>query len=198
MTEFPARLNPGSTPNGIAPRRGGDMWFADPLADMIGGIGPGAPPALQRPASVTGSSQQASPEACQAQWSDWAGQTAWTGPCPFDGSTWLRDGNPIPGQTTPTYTPTSAHVGQPLACRATVTYPLPFKLTATATSAAITIQPALPPPPPSTPALSTLNVSLRAFTLGGRRVGGRCEPATRSSRAHHAAPAGPRSAPTSR
>ena len=49
MTEFPARLNPGSTPNGIAPRRGGDMWFADPLADMIGGIGPGAPPRCKGP-----------------------------------------------------------------------------------------------------------------------------------------------------
>ncbi len=79
ITKLPARLNPGSTPNGIAPRRDGDMWFADPFADMIGGIGPGAPPALRTPASVTGASQHASPEACQAQWSDWAGRTTWTG-----------------------------------------------------------------------------------------------------------------------
>jgi hypothetical protein len=103
---------------------------------------------------------------------------------PFDGSVWLRDGSPIAAQTTPTYIPTAADVGHQIACRATVTYPLPFQLTATATSQAITIRAALPPPPPSTPALSALNVSPRTFTFQGRRVGGRCQPATRSNRRH--------------
>jgi hypothetical protein len=159
------------------------MWFTD-QDGAIGRIGTGAPPALQTPASLSGAGQQASPEACQAQWSDWSGYAARTGLYPFDGYTWLRDGNPIPGQTTPTYTPTGADVGHELACRATVTYPLPFQLTATAASPAITIQPAPPPPPPMTPALSALNVSPRTFTLKGRRVGGRCEPATRSNRTH--------------
>ena len=58
-----------------------------------------------------------------------------------------------------------------LGCQLTVTYALPFSVTATATSAAITVQPA--PPPPPTPALSALDISPRMFTLTGRRVGGR-------------------------
>jgi streptogramin lyase len=181
ITEYSNGLNPHSLPTWIAPGADGNMWFTD-LTGAIGRIGTGAPGALQTPASVTGAGQQARPEACQAQWADWGGYTARTGLYPFDGYTWLRDGNPIPSQTTPTYTPTAADVGHQLACRATVTYPLPLELTATTTSAAITIQPA--PPPPSTPALSTLNVSPRTFTLRGRRVGGHCEPPTRSNQTH--------------
>jgi streptogramin lyase len=182
ITEYSAGLSPDSVPVVIAPGPDGDMWFTDQTG-AIGRIGTGAPPALQTPTSVSGANRQASPESCQAQWSDWAGYTARSGLYPFDGYMWLRDGSPIPGQTTPTYTPTGADVGHQLACRATVTYPLPFQLTATATSPAITIQAA--PPPPSIPALSALNVSPRTFTLRGRRVGGRCEPATRSNRTHH-------------
>ena len=101
-----------------------------------------------------------------------------------DGYIWQRDGSPIRGQTTPTYTPTGAEIGHQVACPATVTYALPFRLTATATSAAIHIQPSLPPPTPPTPALSALDVSPRTFMLTGRRVGGRCERATRSNRGH--------------
>ena len=93
---------------------------------------------------------------------------------------WLRDGTPIAGQTASTYIPTAADVGHRLACRLTVTYPLPFSVTATATSAAITVQPA--PPPPPTPALSALDITPRMFTLTGRRVGGRCQPWSRSDR----------------
>jgi streptogramin lyase len=182
ITEYSAGLNPGSQPIGIAPGSDGNMWFTD-QDGAIGRIGTGAAPALQTPASVTGAGRAGSPEACQAQWAVWAGYTARTGLYPFDGYVWLRDGNLIPGQTTSAYTPTAADAGHQLACRATVTYPLPFQLTATATSPAITIQAA--PPPPSIPALSALNISPGTFTLRGRRVGGRCEPATRSNRTHH-------------
>ncbi len=182
ITEYSAGLNPGSQPIGIAPGSDGNMWFTD-QSGAIGRIGTGAAPALQTPASVTGAGRAGSPEACQAQWAVWAGYTARTGLYPFDGYVWLRDGNLIPGQTTSAYTPTAADAGHQLACRATVTYPLPFQLTATATSPAITIQAA--PPPPSIPALSALNISPGTFTLRGRRVGGRCEPATRSNRTHH-------------
>jgi hypothetical protein len=86
----------------------------------------------------------------------------------------------IAGQTAPSYVPTAGDVGHQLACRATVTYPLPFSVTANATSGAITVQAA--PPPPPTPALSALDITPRMFTLTGRRVGGRCQPSSRSDR----------------
>ena len=123
---------------------------------------------------------EGSPEACQTLWSSWAGYAPFPGLYPFDGYAWLRDGTPIAGQTAPTYIPTAGDVGHRLACRQTVTYPLPFSVTATATSAAITVQPA--PPPPPTPALSALDITPRMFTLTGRRVGGRCQPTSRSNR----------------
>ena len=103
---------------------------------------------------------------------------------PFDGYAWLRDGSPIAGQAASTYTPTGADVGHQLSCRVTVTYPLPFSVTANATSAAVTVQAAPPPPQPPTPALSALSISPRTLTLTGRRVGGRCEPPSRSNRGH--------------
>jgi hypothetical protein len=119
-------------------------------------------------------------EACQTPWSYWAGYAPFPRLYPFDGYAWLRDGTPIAGQTAPTYVPTAGDVGHRLACRPTVTYPLPFLVTATATSAAIIVQPA--PPPPPTPALSALDITPRMFTLTGRRVGGRCQPSSGSGR----------------
>ena len=169
-------LNPGSQPAGIAAGADGNVWFAD-QTHAIGRIGTGAPPALQAPAMVSGTEVQGSTETCQAQWSDWAGYSSRVALYPFDGYAWLRDGTPIAGQTTSTYTPTAADVGHQLACRQTASYPLPFSVTATATSASITVQPA--PPPPPTPALSALHISPRMFTLTGRRVGGRCQPSSR-------------------
>ena len=185
ITEFSIGPDPGSLPTGITAGPDGNLWFADGgTARAIGRIGTGAPPALQAPASLTGAGRQGSVEACQAQWSDWAGYGPMAGLYPFDGYAWLRDGSPIAGQTASTYTPTGADVGHQLACRATVTYPLPFSVTATSTSAAITVQAAPPPPQTPTPALSALSISPRMFTLRGRRVGGRCEPLRRSNRGH--------------
>ena len=106
-----------------------------------------------------------------------------------DGYIWQRDGSPIRGQTTPTYTPTGAKIGHQVACPATVTYALPFRLTATATSAAIHIQPSLPPPTPPTPALSALDVSPRTFMLTGRRVGAAASARPARTAATPAAPA---------
>jgi streptogramin lyase len=179
-------LNAGSSPAGIAAGPDGNLWFTDEgTTSAIGRIGTGAPSALQAPASVSGAGRAGSPESCQVQWPVWAGSSPMAGLYPFDGYAWLRDGTPIAGQTTATYTPTGADVGHQLACRATVTYSLPFSVTANATSAAVTIQAAPPPPQPPTPALAALTISPRMFTLRGRRVGGRCEPRSHSNRGHH-------------
>jgi hypothetical protein len=177
ITEF--SLHPGAYPIGIAVGQHGDLWFAD-MSGAIGRIGSGAAPALAAPASVSGAGREGSPVTCQTLWSSWAGYAPFPGLYPFDDYAWLRDGTPIAGQTAPTYIPTAGDIGHQLACRATVTYPLPFSLTATATSGAITVQPA--PPPPPTPALSALDITPRMFTLAGRRVGGRCQPSSRSNR----------------
>jgi hypothetical protein len=58
----------------------------------------------------------------------------------------------------------------------TGTYPLPFQLRTTATSAAATVQPAAPPHQTPTPALSAPSITPRMFALARRRVGGRCQP----------------------
>jgi hypothetical protein len=181
LSEFAAGLNVHSNPLDVVSGSDGNLWFADQTS-AIGWIGTGAPPALQAPASLTGAGRQGSVEACQAQWSVWRGYGPMAGVYPFDGYLWLRDGRPVPGQTTATYIPTAADVGHQLACRETVNYPLPFQLTANTTSAAVTIQVAPPPPHPPTPALSALHITPRMFTLTGRRVGGRCQPSSRFTR----------------
>jgi hypothetical protein len=178
---------PNTQPIGITVGPDGNLWFADD-GGGIARIGSGAPPALGAPATVSGAGIQGSAEACETPWSTWAGYAPSASLYPFDGYTWLRDGSPIAGQTASTYSPTAADVGHQLACRLTATYPLPFSVTATATSAAITVQPAPPAatpqlaPPSPTPALSELDIAPRMFTLRGRRVGGRCEPSSPSHR----------------
>ena len=181
ITEFSAGLT-RAAPVGIAAGPDGNLWFTD-QSGAIGRIGTGAAPALQTPASVTGRRAAGKPRGLPGAMGR-LGRVH--GADRAVSLRWLRVAarrQLDPGQTTSAYTPTAADAGHQLACRATVTYPLPFQLTATATSPAITIQAA--PPPPSIPALSALNISPGTFTLRGRRVGGRCEPATRSNRTHH-------------
>jgi hypothetical protein len=181
VSEFSSVGNPYSIPWEIAPGSDGNLCFTDPTDDAIGRIGAGAAPALQAPACVSGAGVEGSAETCHAQWSDWAGYSPRIASYPLDGYGWLRDGTPpTASQTAPTYFPTAGDIGHQLACRMTVTYPLPFSLTPTATSPATTVQPA--PPPPPTPALSALDITPRMFTLTGRRVGGRCEPSSRADR----------------
>jgi hypothetical protein len=97
----------------------------------------------------------------------------------FDGYRWLRDGAAIAGQTAQSYTPTAGGLGHQLACTLTVTYPGPFLVTALATRAPITVQPAPsgggggPPPPPvsSLAAVSTAG-PVASLELGCESVAG--------------------------
>lgn len=186
IAEFSVGLNAGSEPGGSAAGADGNLWFTldGQWPDAIGRIGTGAPPALQTPASVTGARQEGSPETCQAQWSDWAGYSPYTALYPFDGYAWLRDGNPIAGQTTPTYTPSAADAGHQLTCRVTV------HLRAAIPGHRDRHRPGDHHSACSTPAPTLDTGALEAGHLApdvhARRapVGGRCEPATRSNRAH--------------
>jgi hypothetical protein len=164
------------------PRPDGNLWFADGgPTKAIGRIGAGAPTALLAPPTLSGAGRAGSHESCQsAQWSIWAGVGPSGGLYPFDSYQWLLDGIPIAGQTAQSYTPVTGDVGHQLACRQTVTYPLPLLVTTSATGAAIRVQPAITVPP--TPALSRLRVSPSQFTLTGRLVAHHCRALTHVNR----------------
>jgi streptogramin lyase len=133
----------------LAPGADGNLWFTDQGLNTgaVGSIGTGAPAASQAPPTVTGSGQAGSLQLCKGEvWADWAGVQPILNA--LDGYQWLLDGNPLTGQTSQAYTPTSSQVGHALSCRLTVTYPTPLFVTETATSAPITVA---APAPPSNP-----------------------------------------------
>ena len=150
----------------IAAGPDGNMWFAEqepaeptvPDHQAIGLLGVGAPAALQAGPSVAGTAQAGSSLTCQgAAWSPWAGPEPSLSELPFDGYRWLLDGNTIPGQTGQGFTPTAADVGAQISCSVTVTYPL-LAVTASATSAAVTIDPAPITSPAPLPAVATVSI----------------------------------------
>lgn len=180
----------------------GNVWFVDGGAESaftgIGRIGTGTRAAVQAPPTLAGDGQVGRPEICQdGQWQRWAGVSPSASVYSFDGYQWLSDGAPIPGATSESYTPTADDAGHQLACRITVTYPLPFLVTAPAVSASMTLPPnpttmttpttapATTPPasastrqPITRPALRGLRVRPTRVLLTGRRAGGRCVPVT--------------------
>jgi hypothetical protein len=129
---------------------------------------------------VSGSGRAGAPQLCQTSFSSWAGVGPSASLFSFDGYRWVRDGAQITGQSGQTYVPSSGDVGHQLACSATVTYALPFLVTASASSLAITVQPPVsapgptPPVPAPAPVLSELKLSPSRFSLAGRRVNGHC------------------------
>jgi hypothetical protein len=145
ITEFSSGLQPsnGSVPVGIAAGADGNMWFTDQgTTEEIGRIGAGVQAASVRAPSVTGSGEQGTQQVCQGdQWSPWAGIAPLASAFAFDGFQWLRDGTPIAGQTSQSYTPVASDVGHQLSCSVTVSYPLPLDVTTAATSSAITVIP---------------------------------------------------------
>jgi streptogramin lyase len=141
ITQYSAGLNAGSLPGGIWTGSDGNVWFTDQGAiRAIGRAETGAPAASVTPPSVTGSGGVGVPKACGGDvWSTWAGQQPSHDAFGFDGYQWLLDGSPIAGQTSPSYTPTTADFGHQLSCTVTVTYPL-LVVTVSATSAAMPVK----------------------------------------------------------
>jgi len=141
ISEFSAGLEAGSEPGLIAPAPDGELWFTDEgSAAAVGQLATGAPRALKAQPSVVGSPQLGSPVSCRADWAAWAGIKPSVRLSRFDGYQWLRDGVPIAGQRSARYIPAARDEGRRLSCKVTVTYPEPFLLTASATSAVVTVR----------------------------------------------------------
>jgi streptogramin lyase len=157
----------GDYVSAIAAGPDGNMWFAEQLSieptvpeQAIGVLGVGAPAALQAGPTAAGSGQAGSPLTCQgATFSPWAGPEPSLGEFPFDGYRWLLGGSAIPGQSSQSFTPPAADVGGQVSCSVTVTYPL-LAVTASATSAAVTLSPAPPSPivPPAPLPMATVKL----------------------------------------
>ena len=181
-------MNNGGYPVGIAAGADGNLWFTDDstTTPAVGRIGAGAPGAVQAPPVLSGPGVAGSPESCGvSQFATWAGVSPSAGLYSFDGYQWLRDGAPIPGASASSYTPASSDVAHQLACQVTVTYPIPFFVSASAMSAAITVQPSpspSPSPSQSPPALSALRA--KPITTQGRLVDHHCLLLTHANRRH--------------
>jgi streptogramin lyase len=156
----------GESVPAIAAGADGNMWFAEqepaeptlPDHQAIGLLGVGAPAALQAGPTAAGSAQAGSPLTCQgAAWSPWAGPEPSLSEFAFDGYRWLLGGNAIPGQTGQNFALTAADVGTQISCSVTVTYPL-LAVTASATSAAVSVDPAPITPPTPLPAVATVKI----------------------------------------
>jgi len=138
ISEFPTPTG-SSGPHRIAVGSDGNLWFTEAGANKIGMIGAGAPAASIAPPTVTGSAYLGNQVSCQgATWSAWAGQQPSLSEYGFDGYQWLRNGSPIAGATSQSYTVAVADADQQVSCTVTVTYPL-LQTTTSATSAAVTV-----------------------------------------------------------
>ena len=141
ISEFSAGLPAGSEPALITAAPDGRLWFTDEGSlSAIGRVATGAPAALKARPVVVRSPQLPGPLSCRApRWAAWARVKPSIRLFSFDGYHWLRAGAPIPGGRGAQYRPAAADGGRELSCRVTVTYGLPFLVTASATSAAVTV-----------------------------------------------------------
>jgi streptogramin lyase len=132
---------PSSGPVGIAAGADGNVWFTESETSKIGLAVTGAPAASVTAPGIVGIPQPADGLSCQgAVWSSWAGLQPSPNQFAFDGYRWLRDGNPIAGAASPSYTVAAADVGHQISCQLTVTYPL-LSTTTSAISASVTPTP---------------------------------------------------------
>lgn len=141
VTEF-ATPTANSGPVSLATGPDGNLWFTEGGVSKVGLAGAGAPAAVLAAPSVSGSPQAGQTLTCQAAtYSAWARQQPTFG-FGFDGFRWLLDGDLIAGATAQTLAVPSADAGHHIGCEEIATYPL-VAATVPATSAAVTISPAL-------------------------------------------------------
>lgn len=130
-----------SDPAGITAGPDGKMWFAEAETGKIGEISTGAAAALIEAPTIAGGASAGMPQTCDVSWSTWDSLQPSNALYGFDGYYWLLQGERVAaGQT---FTPSTAEIGEPLACSETVTYPL-LGVSASGTSAPMTVTPAPP------------------------------------------------------
>jgi streptogramin lyase len=153
-------------PDYLAPGPDGNLWFAEFGKSNVGRIGTGAPEALVSAPTVSGGGRAGAAQICNASWATWASLQPSESLFGFDGYRWLLDGSQI--ATGNSYTPTAANVGHQLFCAETVTYPLPFFVSASATSTPVVVAPAPPPPqvPHLAPTITAAHESASTWRLG--------------------------------
>jgi len=138
----------GDNPGFLTVAADGNVWGPGGPSGIGGGeyaiVGPAA---SVTPPAVSGPDEPGQQETCGgAVWSTWNGKQPSSDVYGFDGYQWQLDGTPVAqGQS---YTPSVAALGHQLACVETVTYSLPL-VTATATSAAVTVGGATGPTGPT-------------------------------------------------
>jgi len=168
VTEFEEGVSE-SSPRAIAAGPDGNLWFAQLDASesspaSVGTIVSGAAPALVAAPAVTGGAVAGVPQQCSgAQWSAWAGLQPASNLFGFDGYKWLLDGAPVAGGQS--FAPSAAEIGHALSCTATVTYSV-LGVTASATSAAVTVLAPPATPPPVAPVLGALKQSASKWREG--------------------------------
>ena len=157
-----------STPDYLAPGSDGNLWFAEFGKAKIGRVGTGAPEALTAAPTVSGGDRAGAAQTCSGSWATWASLQPSESLLGFDGYHWLLDGSQI--ATGRSYTPTASNAGHQLSCAETVTYPLPFFVSASATSTPVLVAPAPPPPqvPLLAPRITAAHESASTWRLGGK------------------------------
>jgi streptogramin lyase len=127
-------------PESIAAGPEGSMWFTNRgHSPAIRWIGTGAPEAAKESPLVSGPGEVGATLTCEnPAWNSWAGQQPSTSAFAFDGYTWLLEGSPIAGQTSQSFSPTTADAGHNVSCSVRATYPL-LSVTVSATSPGVRI-----------------------------------------------------------
>ncbi len=142
FTDFPIPTAT-SNPVGIATGADGNLWFTESTTAKVGVIGAGASSASVTAPTVAGTAQPSNLLSCQgASWATYAAQQPSLTEFGFDGYRWFRDGIPIAGDTTSTYSVVSTDVGHQISCKEIVSYSL-VAVTASASSAPVTVYPTL-------------------------------------------------------